>query len=232
MVVKLIKSSLSFLTPIPLKEGVEPLRRNMWMFPFTAIIIGFIISIPHFLGSSILFLSLLFYIAGEGINHVDGLADFGDALFAPESRKKLALKDTKTGTGGIVAVVIYLLILHTTLPVVNIWQIIFAQVLAKYCMLLLMLLSRPAWEGMASYMMELVGKRDLIVGLLPLLITFYLSGVESVVPLLLSFGAVLWLRNYAHSRFGGINGDLIGASNCTTFALTLVTFTVLHSTWL
>ncbi len=228
MLGEVIKSSLSFLTPIPVKGDVEVLRRNLWIFPFTAILIGLIISIPHFIKNA-LFLSLLFYLAGEGINHIDGLADFGDAFFAPENRKRQALKDTITGTGGVAAVVLYLLILHTTLQIASVWQIIFAQVLAKYCMVLLMYISQPAWEGMAKYMMELIGKKDLLIGFLPLLPTAYLSGIASAVALALSILVVLSLRRYSHSKFGGVNGDIIGASNCIVFALSLATFTAFPS---
>ncbi len=224
---EVVKSSISFLTPIPVGGDIEVLRRNLWTFPFTAILIGLIVSIPHF--TNTLFLSLLFYLVGEGINHIDGVVDFGDALFAPESRKKEALKDTATGTGGIVVVVLYLLTLHTTLQIVSVWQIVFAQVLAKYCMLLLMYISQPAWDGMAKYMMELIGKKDLLIGFLPLLPTAYLSGTWSVVALILSVLAVLSLRRYSHSKFGGVNGDVIGASNCIVFGLSLTILTVFPS---
>ncbi len=224
---EVVKSSISFLTPIPVRGDVEVLRRNLWIFPFTAVLIGLIISIP--LKLNILFLSLLFYLAGEGINHIDGLADFGDAFFAPDSRKKQALKDTTTGTGGIAAVVLYLLILHTTLQSASVWQIVFAQVLAKYCMLLLMYISRPAWDGMARYMMEMIGKKDLVFGFLPLLPAAYFSGIASFAAFTMSILAVLSMQRYAHSKFGGVNGDIIGATNCIVFALSLAVFTALPS---
>lgn len=223
--IKMVMGSIAFLTPIPVKGDVEKLRRNLWIFPYTAILIGLIISIPstiwHYFTIDIRFLTIVFYLIAEGINHVDGLADFGDALFAPENRKKEALKDTVTGTGGIVTVLIYLIIAYHTLFSASVIQIIFSQTVAKYSMLLLMATSRPGWQGMASYMMEFVGSRDLIIGILPIVVVGYFVGVGAISTLLFAVLFVFILKKYSESKFGGINGDIIGTVNCITFISTL-----------
>ncbi|WP_456468021.1 adenosylcobinamide-GDP ribazoletransferase [Archaeoglobus sp.] len=226
----MISSSIAFLTPIPVKGDVEKLRRNLWVFTYTAVIIGLIIAIPDFvrqhLGVDIRFLAIAFYIAAEGINHIDGLIDFGDAIFAPESRKREALKDTNTGAGGIAVAIIYFILLYHALQNVDAVQVIFSQIAAKYSMLLIMAASRPCWEGMASYMMEFAGLRDLIFALPPVAVAGYLAGVKAACALFFAILLVFAVKRYSDTKFGGINGDVIGATNCLTFLSSLLIFTL------
>ncbi len=226
----MISSSIAFLTPIPVKGDVEKLRRNLWVFTYTAVIIGLIIAIPDFvrqhLGVDIRFLAIAFYIAAEGINHIDGLIDFGDAIFAPESRKREALKDTNTGAGGIAVAIIYFILLYHALQNVDAVQVIFSQIAAKYSMLLIMAASRPCWGGMASYMMEFAGLRDLIFALPPVAVAGYLTGVKTVCALFFAILLVFAVKRYSDMKFGGINGDVIGATNCLTFLSSLLIFTL------
>lgn len=218
--------SISFLTTLPVKGDVEKLRRNLWIFTYTAIFIGLVIAIPDFIrwyaGIDLRFLAVVLYVAIEGINHIDGLIDFGDALFAPENRKREALKDVNTGAGGIAMAVIYFLLLYHILQLSDAFQIIFSQIVAKFSMLLLMVISKPCWEGMGSYMMEFAGYRDLILASPPLFIAGYLAGVNSVFAFVLTLVVVLMLKSYSEKKFGGVSGDIIGAANCITFVSSLI----------
>ncbi|WP_290597629.1 MULTISPECIES: adenosylcobinamide-GDP ribazoletransferase [unclassified Archaeoglobus] len=223
----MLGSSIAFLTTIPIKGDIEKLRRNLWTFTYTAVVIGLIIAIPDFVrqyaGFDIRFLAVALYMAVEGINHIDGLIDFGDAFFAPESRKKEALKDTNTGAGGIATAILYLVLLYHTLQLSNAIQIIFAQIAAKFSMLLLMVTSKPSWEGMASYMMEFAGFKDVFIALPPLIVAGYLIGLNSVYAIAMTIVVVLILKGYSEKKFGGINGDIIGSANCITFLSSLLT---------
>jgi len=226
----MLGSSIAFLTTIPIKGGVEKLRRNLWTFTYTAVLIGLIVSIPDFLrqyiGLDIRFLAVALYIAVEGINHIDGLIDFGDSLFAPESRKKEALKDTNTGAGGIAIAILYLILLYHSLQFSSAMQIIFAQIAAKFSMLLLMVTSKPSWEGMASYMMEFAGLKDLLIALPPLIVAGYLVGLNSLYAIAVTILVVLILKGYSEKKFGGINGDIIGSANCIAFLFSLLTLSL------
>lgn len=218
--------SISFLTTLPFKGDVEKLRRNLWTFTYTAIFIGLVIAVPDFVrryaGIDLRFLAVVLYVAIEGINHIDGLIDFGDALFAPENRKREALKDTNTGVGGIATATIYFLLLYHILQLSDAFQIIFSQTVAKFSMLLLMVISKPCWEGMGSYMMEFAGYRDLILAVPPLLVVGYMAGMNSVFAFILALAVVLMLRSYSEKKFGGVSGDIIGATNCITFVSSLI----------
>jgi adenosylcobinamide-GDP ribazoletransferase len=229
--VSLPKSAIGFFTTIPVKSDIEELRKNLWFFPFAGAVVGMMIAAPLYIfqifSPSLLLLSVLIYIMVEGINHIDGLADFGDALFAPQSRKTEALKDTKTGAGGITFVVVYLLVLFQTLPPADFLTVVFAQILAKYGMLLLMVTSDPCWKGMASYFMETAKKSHLVTGFLPVIPFLYLDFLTAVIIFVTALIVVYVLKKYSEGKFGGINGDVLGATNCIVFAHVLLLSAIL-----
>ncbi|MEM4523774.1 MAG: adenosylcobinamide-GDP ribazoletransferase [Archaeoglobaceae archaeon] len=222
MALKILKSSLSFLTTLPLKGEIDVLRRNLWIFPFTGAIIGFLISIPSFFNLWII--CLILYIAIEGINHVDGLADFGDAFFAPKDKKASALKDVKVGAGGVTFLCLYFLILYYSFQKVYMLEIIFAQILAKFSMLILLTTSKPAWEGLGAYMMQFARKRDLLIGSIPLILILF--NPLFIIPTLLAISITVAVRIYAERIFGGMSGDVIGACNCISFSAVLLFFSL------
>uniref|UniRef100_A0A7J2TI83 Adenosylcobinamide-GDP ribazoletransferase n=1 Tax=Archaeoglobus fulgidus TaxID=2234 RepID=A0A7J2TI83_ARCFL len=215
---EILKSSISFLTTIPLKGDIEVLRRNLWIFTFAGTLIGFLISIPSILGLWILCLFL--YVAIEGINHIDGLADFGDAFFAPREKKMTAMKDVKIGAGGLTFICLYFLVLYYSFQRVEFLEIVFSQTIAKFSMLLLLTTSKPAWNGLGAYMMEFARKRDLFFGSLPLLISALKPSL--IIPALFSILITIAIRRYSEKNFGGVSGDVIGASNCISFASALL----------
>ncbi len=226
--IEAIRASISFLTTIPLGGDVEELRKNLWLFPYTAVLVSLIVSIPHLIRDfvDVRFLAVVFYLAVEGINHVDGLADFGDALFAPEGKKRDAIKDLNTGTGGVAVVVIYFVMLYSLLSHAGLWEILLSQMLAKYSMLLLMFTSRPSWGGMASYFMERISFRDVLIGALPVVLVCYKIGAESAVAVAFALTIVFFLKRYSEKHFGGINGDVIGSANCLAFVTSLAVLKV------
>jgi len=215
---EILKSSIGFLTTLPVKGDIEVLRRNLWIFPYTGLILGALISIPALIGLGIL--CLILYIALEGINHVDGLADFGDAFFAPKDKKRQAMKDVQTGTGGLAFLCIYFVLLYHGFLHVDTFEILISQIFAKFSMLLLLTTSKPSWEGMAAYFMEFARKRDMLFGAIPL--TLAVLEPKSLVALAFALLITFCLKYYSNSRFGGVSGDIIGAANCLAFASTLL----------
>jgi adenosylcobinamide-GDP ribazoletransferase len=233
--VKALAASLGFFTRIPLgrdEQSYELLRRNVWVIPFTGFLAGCLIAIPsHFLNvffPQVVFLAIIFYVFVEGINHVDGLADFGDSLFAPKEKKFAVLKDPKTGVGGVVAILLYFLILSFSfsnlgdkLPA----AIVLSQTAAKTGMLILLTTSKPLWKGMASSIMDFASKEDLILGLLICMAIFgaFANVFPEAVFMLAACLALTFLyRSWTLKTYGGINGDLVGALNCILFALGLL----------
>lgn len=229
MALEILKSSIGFLTTLPVKGDVEVLRRNLWIFPYIGALLGFLISIPEFFGLWVL--CIVLYVLLEGINHIDGLSDFGDGFFAPNSKKKIAMKDTKLGAGGATFLCVYFLVLYYSFQNVSAIEIFMSQILAKYSMLILLVTSNPSWEGMGAYFMEFARKRDLLIGAIPLIFLF----VDMTNPMIVMINTIslsiiltltLLLRYYANSRLGGIGGDVIGAANCMSFASALLFFSL------
>lgn len=235
---KALAGALGFFSTVPVgrdAESFESLRRNLWILPIVGVILGIFMAIPILIlvrfVKNLAFLAVLIYLAVEGINHVDGLADFGDALFAPKDRKLKALKDLKTGVGGTVTICIYFFTLMQTFMSLESDKIAIAiinsQMMAKFGMLLLLTTTKPIWSGMASCMMEFASRRDIVVGL-AIVIVFTLACLTIYPKIVWVNIAVILLcllyRSYVTRTFGGVNGDMLGALNCLTFAFSLILF--------
>ena len=217
--------ALGFFSTLPLgrdEKSYEALRRNLWILPIVGTILGVTMSLPIYLLYRIHlpFMAVFVYLALEGINHIDALADFGDALFAPPHRKLKALKDTNTGVGGTVAIVLYLLGLVSAFErQVSLATIVDAQTMAKFGMLIMLTTTKPLWDGLGSHMMEFARLWHLILGSAFVLLITWLTGswIVNTVAILVC----LAYRYYVMRTFGGVNGDLIGAINCITFWLVM-----------
>jgi adenosylcobinamide-GDP ribazoletransferase len=237
-----LNAALSFFSTLPVGEGYEEydtLRKNLHVIPLAGTVIGILIaSITFFISlfaPGLTFLGVLIYLAFEGINHIDGLADVGDAILAPKHRRREVLKDVRVGAGGVVFVVVYLFLLFESFRLLGnsadlIVAVILSQTSAKFSMLFLITTSKPLWEGMASSIMEYASRTHLIKGF-SFLITIYVllaifSGNVVIITahLATSLFTILLIRGIAHNLFGGVNGDIFGASNCIIFALGMLVF--------
>ena len=232
---KSLLGAIGFLTTLPAggdETSFEAFRRRIYVMPLAGFLIGLLCALANSLLSlvGLSFLAPASFLAVEGINHLDGLADFGDSLFAPRSRKRDAMKDLKTGAGGTVFVVLWTLAIsisasRMSLPELFVFSL-FAEVSAKSGMLLAITFSRPAWEGMGSYMMEYASKGA------TLLVLAFAAVVSAVVQLISGYGVLyafafslvvsLLVMAYSHRTFGGVSGDVFGAINCFALASCLV----------
>jgi adenosylcobinamide-GDP ribazoletransferase len=162
----------------------------------------------------------------SGVTHADGLADIGDAMavHGDRERRLAVLKDSATGVGGVLLLGVTLIVLvlgalgFAGLDSMTAIRIaIAAEVGAKLGMVLVICYGRPVHEGLGS---QLVGQLDrealgpaLLVALPAVLLaptgsTAALVGGLVAGPLV---GAVM--LTWAHHALGGVNGDVIGATN-------------------
>lgn len=233
---KALKGGIGFFTQIPVSgdlDSFESLRRNLWILPIIGLISGVLMAIPSYFMSvlGIGFVSVIFYILVEGINHIDGLADFGDAIFA--NKKFEALKDTKLGSGGAIFIVFYIVALSFSFQNLKsniVYAMVLSQVCAKVAMLILLTTTKPLWDGLAKTMMEFASKRDLVVGILLAVLIFNLPILVNPKFLLVFLSSILLAvlyRQYVIKKFGGVNGDMIGALNCIVFAFSNLMFLIL-----
>ena len=222
-----LAAGLSFFSTLNLGGDFEEITKNLYLMPLIGAIIGLIIGIPAYILSfaGLGFLVFLFYVAVEGINHIDGLADFFDAVFAPQQKKISALKDLNIGSGGSLAVASYSIFLIIFFGKISYNEIlpavVLSQTLAKQAMLLLVLRMDPLWDGMASEFGKNKSRRDYFSILISLAIgsPFILFWGEKVVVSFLVFLIItFFFERYVRMRFGGMSGDMLGALNCITFS--------------
>ena len=106
-----LKSGFGWLSTIPVgisMEGIEALMRHVYVFPLVGLVLGAILGGVAYIAGQALPANLVAIVVIVaiyklcGINHIDGLADFGDGVIAHGTREKkvAAMKDVSLGTGG------------------------------------------------------------------------------------------------------------------------------------
>jgi len=230
-----VKGAIGFLSILPIGENpeeFESFRRRIYLMPLVGLILGLICGIICYLLSFLLlqFLTPLAFVSVEGINHLDGLADVGDAIFAPETRRFNALKDINTGTGGTIFLLIWIISISlTSIKMSSDWIFftsLISELSAKTCMMLMLSTTKPLWTGMGSYMMEFAkfdnsAKSAIFAGGF----AFFVQLVFKYPALILfTFSLLLFLilRFYFMRVFGGVNGDMFGATNCIVLAFNFI----------
>ncbi len=234
-----IGSVFSFLTIIPASNtNLETVAKYMYIFPIVGIVIGLIIGsfalgLSLFLDPLIVSLMVVSSLAIiTGLHHIDGLADFADGIMAKGNKdKKLqAMKDVSTGSAGILSIVLYvvgmILALSLLSGLVLFQAILLSEILSKFSMVLQASLGRSAAVGSNSPFVQIMkDKRRLVI-----------AGTITIIPLviiggttgLIIFGAgitfTLIILTLSTRSFGGITGDVLGATNEITRLSSLVIF--------
>lgn len=237
-----LRGAFTFLTRLPIPNRSardwDAFRRSAWTFPVVGAVVGAVAGVAFSLPvpwptAVVLYLVALSLLTG--VTHPDGLADVGDAIAAhdPERRREV-LKDSSTGVGGTLALV--LVFVATAFGAVGLASTaagmgvalriaLAAEVGAKLGMALLVCFGDSAHDGLGSQLTDAVGPASVIpavaiagtvllappTGALPALVAALAAGPVVAVVVLLR----------ARSWLGGVNGDLMGATNEVGRALAL-----------
>jgi adenosylcobinamide-GDP ribazoletransferase len=236
---KEISSVFSFLTIFPSSNAtLENTAKYMYLFPIVGIVIGLLVGSFGF-GLSFLLdplLVSLLVVASiaivTGIHHADGLADFADGLMVKGSkdRKLKAMKDLSTGSGGIVAIVLYLVGLIITISLTSGFDlfraILISEILAKFSMVLMASLGNSASLGSNSPFVKIMkDKKKLSAAFIIMLIPVITIGeTTGLVMLGVTVTLTLFLLAISNRSFGGITGDVLGATNELTRLASLIVF--------
>jgi adenosylcobinamide-GDP ribazoletransferase len=207
-------------------EGIEALMKHIYLFPIVGLALGLILGASTYVLIQIFpvivvsALALVMIYKLCGINHLDGLADFGDGLTAHGTvEKKInAMKDVYLGTGGaffMVAVLLLIFASLTSLPVKILpLVLVVSEVSAKQSMIAFSAFSKPLHKGFGQITIENTSKSDFIIGLIiSLLICALCLGLLGVAMLILAQLSALYLIIVSNRNFGGSTGDGLGASN-------------------
>ncbi|MDI6859567.1 MAG: adenosylcobinamide-GDP ribazoletransferase [Methanocellales archaeon] len=222
-----IKAGIGFLTTFPVGidvDGMQKLSAHEYVFPFIGALIGLVVGciglvlqhLPSYLCSALLIV-VLYCITG--LNHLDGLMDFGDALLTHDSveEKIRVMRDPSIGVGGSVFCMMSLLILFSAIATLQqniLFALLVAEICAKQSMVTAATFGRSIHKGLGSIFVDNVTKHDFLIGLVFSTMVCWLAlGIGGVVVLSASLSSALIVVHLANHNFGGICGDVLGAIN-------------------
>lgn len=230
-----LRSGFGFLTTIPVgisMEGIEKLMKHIYLFPVVGAIVGLLLAGAGYASSIVLppiltsFVVIIFIYFLTGINHIDGLADFGDGVAAHGERDKkiAAMRDTAVGTGGMIFCIIAILGVFSALvsisekkeilPYLIPSALIAAETCAKQTMVTVAAFGKKLHEGFGAMTVDNTKISDFAAGLVFTGVICYLAlGSIGIGALFVSQSAGLLVLNTANRHFGGVSGDIVGASN-------------------
>jgi adenosylcobinamide-GDP ribazoletransferase len=235
---KQLKNLLAFLTILPVRMDTDCLTdsaKYMFLFPLIGALLGLIagvfgwaisIFLPTLVAGALAFGMLLLL---TGLHHTDGLLDFGDAVMyhGTTERKIEIMHDQLTGAGalglGIMTYIITALAIGQFNKDLIIQSLIVIEICAKLSMVVGTWAGRAVHKGMNSPFIDAMhGKngtlRLVAASLLSLVIVVPLLWVSGfpfagfAVVLTALFSGLLMVA-IAHRHFGGVTGDVLGASN-------------------
>jgi len=240
---KEIGSVFSFLTIIPTgTANLETIAKYMYLFPVVGIAIGLIVGGfafgLSFIGLEPLIVGLLVVAAIAlitGIHHTDGLADFADGLMTKGTKEKKlqAMKDLSVGSAGIVTIVLYIVGMIIALSFMEgyfLFQaILVSEIMAKFSMVLMASAGQSAALGSNSHFMQLMKDKKKFVASIALTIIPLVIIAGSTGMIIFAAGVILtlFLVGISTRSFGGITGDVLGASNELTRLSSLLIFVTL-----
>lgn len=245
---KPIQSVLAFLTILPVgkqNQDIYYIAKNMFLFPVAGLIIGSIIGamalgISNFLHPLLIgFLVTGALVILTGVHHTDALADFADGLMAKGSKeiKHKAMLDPAVGSAGVATLVMYF---SGMIIVFNIGfgsnlaiftSVITAEVIAKYVMVLLANRGISAWEGFSSPFIAAMKDRYKMLAATAIMVAiiWFASSYVGFIALTISLILAQLLKYLSSKSFGGVSGDVLGASNEITRLSSLIVLSSLST---
>ena len=245
-----MRALLSFFTALPLGENstLEEAARSSYLLPLIGLATGLPASALLLAG---LFppgvaaaLALTAVLVAAGLHHTDGVLDAGDALMVrgTPARRREVLKDARIGVGGLGA--LFFVYAPTLFALASLAgasaylaavSLLAAEVAARAAMLLMLVFGSPAVDGSSSayFVRALEDGRRRVAAValalaLPALVALPLGWGIVAVLAAAPVVALLALR-VSGKAFGGISGDVSGATGELTRAVVLVALSAVVS---
>jgi adenosylcobinamide-GDP ribazoletransferase len=204
--------------------------RSLFVLPWIGILLGLMfysflqllqyLPISTIVGS---ILALLLPLVLTGGLHLDGWMDVSDAYFSHQSKEKKLriLSDPHVGSFAILSLIVLLLLRFSaiyelaSLPSLSIWTCVIVFTLPRIGAAFLLMRDKPAKDtGLAAYFQKGVTKQSIYaftIMSLFLVATFIVFIDNKFIILFFACFLWLWIRFY-RSQFGGVTGDVIGAT--------------------
>jgi adenosylcobinamide-GDP ribazoletransferase len=185
-------------------------------------------------------MTLAFLLVLTGFQHFDGLVDLGNALGLRkmEDRREIAHRWVVTYRGALLALVVEfsavagLFLLNWNIA----WRaLVVAEIAAKLAMVTIVWSGKPAHQGLGARFIE-NAKRKLNIAayITGLVLGFVFLGAAGVLIICVVALFGLFMNWVADCTFGGVSGDMIGATNeaARAVALVLAAVVFLVASWL
>jgi adenosylcobinamide-GDP ribazoletransferase len=235
---KYLVSLLQFTTILPLGkvQDLEKFARHSYLYPLAGYFIGVLVALPVlFISDRVIAaaVAVALLLLVTGAHHFDGLLDLGDGLMAHGDREKRirALTDRNVGAGGIAAGTAVTLLLFAGLQSVSsiVFALIIGEVCAKFSMAFLTTYGKPFREGLHSYLHQYSQPYFPAISFILCipLILIPVAPVKIVGAFLMMLICPMILLAVSERLFGGMNGDVAGASNEITRACVIIAVAVL-----
>lgn len=231
-------------TVIPAKVGgkdVDELSRKFYLIVFVGALYGLLAAGIFHLGQGLLSVAVLaavvlavFHLMNRFL-HLDGLSDFGDGMVCGGNaeRRMAAMKDSKTGAGGVGYALVFTLLSFAALASLTgraelLFLPLIAEIMNKNAMVFCAY-GGKAREGLGNaFVSNTRGKQAVASLVLSVLLALGLSvlldlptaywGWEMAIWFAVAGGLVssiagLVMSSVAMKNFGAVNGDVMGATN-------------------
>jgi adenosylcobinamide-GDP ribazoletransferase len=136
-----------------------------------------------------------------------------------ESKRK-AMSDPYVGSAGTTALIInfiglYIAIFNFESPLKLFYAIIVAEIISKYIMVMQASIGTSAWSGLSSpFTLEMKKRTKVTVSIIiTVVLIFIIEGIMGLLTLgiVVIIGLIIYIISY--KNFGGVSGDVFGASN-------------------
>jgi adenosylcobinamide-GDP ribazoletransferase len=201
-----------------------------WIVSLMLLLVNFVVQVPSAFLQSLIpaAMTLAFLLIITGFQHFDGLVDLGNAfgLKRVEDRREIAHRWIVTYKGALLALIVEfsavggLLLLNLNIPA---RALIVAEVCAKLAMVTIVWRGKASHEGLGARFIRNANRKLNVAGyVVSFLIGFALLGLAGLLLVLVAVGFGLFMEKVANGMFGGVSGDMIGATNEAARAVTLV----------
>jgi len=246
-----VKSLIAFLTALPLRGAdLDSAAKSFYALPIVSVVEGLLVSvmtIPLALYSSPWLASIAFLAIHVAITrglHIDGLADYADAVGSLRTGEEALriMKDPRKGAFAVMAICIYVATIivssSSIFSTVTSARKLVGAILSLYLwslesMYLVAAMSAPEpYQGLGRKFVESAkivsnGVKNAVLVAAIQALCFWLCGPLSLVPIATSLATSALVSRDCMKRLGFANGDVLGASNelsraTSIFALAVV----------
>jgi len=238
-----LRNCIAFLTILPVGMGADGFyqaAKYMPLYPIVGAMIGLLAGIFAWVIFPILpsmivgMLVLGFVLLITGCHHTDGLLDFGDAVMCHGSpREKIkVMHDPATGAGGLSLGLVVMVTTALSIAELNraliIPVLIASETAAKFAMTLQAWAGKSAHEGMNRPFIRSMHERKwrslrlAVAFVLVLSVSIIALQTVGVLVVAAASCAAIVMLIIATRQFGGVTGDVMGATNDITRLVSLI----------